>query len=331
MKAIVYEKFGPPEVLKLKEVEKPTPKKNEVLIRVHATTVGYGDLFVRAGMNLKTFNMPIFLYPMVRLIHGIRKPKKKILGGEISGVVEEIGKNVTKFKKGDQVFVYDGQNFGGTAEYKCMSEKGNIAIKPTNQSFEEAAGVPYGAIMAYSLIERSNIQKGQKVLILGASGGIGHYAVQFAKYYGAEVTGICSTARVDLVKTLGADKVIDYTKEDFTKNGETYDVIFDVLHRTSFKKVKKSLTKKGRYILASFGVKNLLHMYWRKLRGGKKVICMLARESGENLTSIKELIEEGKIISVVDKTFPLEQAVEAHVYIQDGHKKGHVVITLDHL
>ena len=331
MKAVVFERYGSPSVLEFKDVEKPEPKKDEILVKVHATSVGYGDILLRKGIPRKEFNMPFPLYLFTKLYFRIRGSKNGILGGDCSGIVETVGENVTKFKPGDEVFVYIGQSMRGNAEYVCLSEKRTIAIKPNNISFEEVAPTSMGGLMASTIINRLDVKTGQKVLVLGASGGIGHFAVQYFKMYGAEVTGVCSTARVDLVKSLGADHVIDYKLEDWTKNGEVYDIIFDVIHRTSFKKAKKSLTPNGRYILPSFGLKNFIHMFYRKIRGGKQVLCMMAREGGEHLTAVKEDIEEGKIKSIVDKSFPLEKAAEAHTYIENGNKKGHVVLTLDRL
>lgn len=329
MKAITYKEYGPPEVLHVKEVEKPAPKDNEVLVRIHATSVNYGDITARNFKNISSreFNMPLFLWYPSLLYFGLKKPRVNILGSEFSGEVEEVGKDVTKFKKGDPVFGYRGQRMGTNAEYLCMTENGTMAIKPSNMSFEEAAVVPYGGLMAFSLLQKGNIQNGQKVLINGASGGMGSIAVQLAKYYGAEVTGVCGTPRLEFVKSLGVDKVIDYKKEDFTENGETYDLIFDVLGRSSFSRCKKSLTQNGIYLRASFKTKQLLQMMGTSLIGGKKVICALASEKPENLVTIKELVEAGKIKSVIDKSFPMEQAAEAHRYVETGQKKGHVVIT----
>jgi NADPH:quinone reductase-like Zn-dependent oxidoreductase len=261
---------------------------------------------------------------------GFRKPRIKILGAELAGEVEAVGQDVTRFKAGDQVFGYRGPHFGANAEYLCMPENGLVAIKPATMTYEEAATVPYGAMTALNLLRKVTIHSGQKVLINGASGGIGSYALQLARHYGAEVTGVCSTPRVDLVKDLGADHVIDYTQEDFTENGETYDLIFDILGRSSFSRCKNSLTENGRYLLASFKMKQLVQMLWTSIIGGKKVICALSAESPEDLIVIKELVEAGKIKSVIDRCFPLEQAAEAHRYVEAGHKKGHVVITSEH-
>ncbi len=270
--------------------------------------------------------MPLFLWYPSLLYFGLKKPRVNILGSEFAGEIEKVGKEVSKFKKGDPVFGYRGQKMGTYAEYLCMPENGSVAIKPANMSYEEAAVIPYGGLMAFSLLQKANIQNGQKVLINGASGGMGSIAVQLAKHYGAEVTGVCGTPRLEFVKSLGADKVIDYTKEDFTEKSETYNLIFDVLGRSSFSRCKNSLTQNGIYLRASFKTKQLLQMTGTSLTGGKKVICALASEKPENLVTIKELVEAGKMKSVIDRSFPMEQAAEAHRYIEAGTKKGHVVI-----
>ena len=330
MKAILYTEYGPPNVLQLRDVEKPTPKDNEILIRIHATPVNYGDTLARnfREVSPRKFNMPFFFWLPARIVFGISKPKINILGSELAGQIEAVGKDVKRFKKGDPVFGYRGQSMGANAEYLCMPEDGLVTIKPTNMTYAEAAAVPYGALTALNLLRKVNIQLGQKVLINGASGGIGSAAVQLAKYFGAEVTGVCSTPRVGFVKSLGADKVIDYTKEDFTQNGETYDLIFDILGRSSFTCCKSSLNENGRYLLASFKMKQLFQMLWTSIIGSKKVICALSGEKLEDLLFIKELVEAGKIKSVIDRHYPLEQTAEAHRYIETGHKKGNVVITL---
>jgi NADPH:quinone reductase-like Zn-dependent oxidoreductase len=332
MKAIVCAKYGPPEVLQLKEVVKPTPRDNQILIRVHATSINFGDLMARnfKAISPRQFNMPFLFWLLAKISFGLRKPKITILGSEFAGEVEAAGKAVTRFKPGDPVFGYLGQSMGAYAEYCCVPENGVLAIKPANMTYEEAAVVPYGAIMALNLLRKVNIQPGQKVLIHGASGGIGSAAVQIAKLFGAEVTGVCGTPRLEFVKSLGADRVIDYTKEDFTQNGETYDLIFDILGKSSFSRCQNSLNQNGRYLLASFKAKQLLQMLWTSMSGSKRVICAMAPGSVEDLNSVKELIEAGKIKAVIDQCYPMEQAAEAHRYVEKGHKKGNVIITMVH-
>jgi NADPH:quinone reductase-like Zn-dependent oxidoreductase len=330
MKAIVYTEYGPPEVLQIKEVAKPAPKDHEVLIRIHATPVSFGDLLARnfKSVTPRRFNMPLLFWLGARMAFGFRKPKKQILGSEFAGEVEAVGAAVTRFKPGDQVFGYRGQSMGAYAEYVCMSEDGVLAIKPANLTYEEAATVPYGALTALSLLRKVNIQRRQKVLINGASGGIGAAAVQLAKYFGAEVTGVCGTPGMGYVKALGADKVIDYTNQDFTRNGETYDLIFDILGKSPLARGKRSLKPNGRYLFASFKMKQLAQMLWTKIAGGPKVICALSSEKAEGLKFIKELIESGKYTAIIDKRYPLAQTAEAHRYVDAGHKKGSVVITV---
>jgi NADPH:quinone reductase-like Zn-dependent oxidoreductase len=331
MKAIVFTEYGSPDVLQLKEVVKPAPKENEILVRVYATPVNYGDLTARNFANLTSseFNMPALLFLPARMSFGWNKPKINILGSELAGKVEAVGQAVSKFKPGDEVFAYIGMNMGANAEYICLPESGTIALKPANLTFDEAATLPYGAIMAVSLLQKANLKPGQKVLINGASGGIGAMAVQLAKYYGAEVTGVCGAPRLEYVKSLGADKVIDYTKEEFTQNGETYDLIFDILGRSSFSRCKGSLKPNGIYLLASFKSQALFQMLWTSLTGSKqKVICAMADEKTENLVFIKELVEAVKVKTLIDKRFPLEQTDEAHRYVEQGRKQGNVVITL---
>jgi NADPH:quinone reductase-like Zn-dependent oxidoreductase len=327
MKAIVYTKFGPPDVLQLKEVEKPTPKDDEVLIRVHATTVTAGDVNARGFVFV-----PPGFGPLPRLMFGLRKPKRTILGMELAGVIEAVGKDVKLFKEGDQVFGTTGTSFGAYAEYTCMPEEGVLAIKPANLTYEEAAAVFFGGSTAlFFLRDQANIRSGQKVLINGASGGVGTYGVQLARYYGAEVTGVCSTTNLELVKSLGADKVIDYTQEDFTKSGETYDVIFDmVVGKTSFSGCKNSLKQKGLYLAGAGGLQAFVQMLWTSMLGGKKVLAGMAPERKEDLIFLKELIEAGKIKPVIDRCYPLEQTAEAHRYVDKGHKRGSVVITVGH-
>jgi NADPH:quinone reductase-like Zn-dependent oxidoreductase len=324
MKAIVYEKYGPPEVLQLKEVEKPVPKDNEVLIRVYAATVGLSDLMTRKGAPFLT-----------RFFTGLVRPKNPILGAEFAGEIEAVGNDVKLFKKGDQVFGADLSGLGAYAEYKCLPEDGVLAIKPANVTWAEAAPV-CGALAAWNfLTDQATIQRGQKVLINGASGSIGTTAVQIARYFGAEVTGVCSTTNLELVKSLGADQVIDYTQEDFTKSGQTWDVIFDAENKSSFSQCKGSLTQKGVYLKTFPGLTILLQMLWTSKIGSKKakISATGLRPVPERLILLKELIElieAGKIKSVIDRCYPLEQIAEAHRYVEKGHKKGNVVITVGH-
>jgi NADPH:quinone reductase-like Zn-dependent oxidoreductase len=331
MKAIVFTEYGSPDVLKLEEVEKPTPKDDEILIRVHATSVNFGDLIARnfKAVSPREFNMPFLFWLLAKISFGLRKPKITILGSELAGEIEAVGKDVKRFKKGDRVFGYPGKSFGAYAEYICLPEAGAVALEPFNLTYEEAVTLPYGAIMATSLLGKANIQRGQKVLINGASGGIGSMAVQLAKHFGAEVTGVCGTPRLEFVRSLGAGEVIDYTKEDFTRNGETYDLIFDILGRSSFSRLKGSLKPNGTYLLASYKMKALLQMLWTSItRSKQKVICAFATETPESLVFVKKLVEEGKIKAIVGKSFPMEQAAEAHRYVEEGHKQGNVVIAI---
>jgi len=327
MKAIVYTEYGPPDVLRLAEVEKPTPKDNEVLIRIDATTVTTGDCNARGSV----FVPPGFGF-VQRLVFGLRRPKRTILGLDFAGVIEAIGNDVTLFKKGDQVFGSTGTRMSAYAEYVCMPEDGSVAIKPANLTYEEAAAVPFGAITAlYFLRDKGKVQHGQKVLINGASGGVGTYAVQLARYYEAEVTGVCSTTNLELVKSLGADTVVDYTKEDFTTGGEIYDMILDTeVGKTSFSRCRDALNREGLYLAVAGGLGVFLQMAWTAMRGGKKVVAGAALERKEDLLFLKELIEAGKIKPVIDRCYPLEQMAEAHRYVDKGHKKGNVVITVAH-
>lgn len=330
MKAITFTEYGSPSVLKLTEVTQPLYKRNEILIKIHATSVNIGDIWARnfRAITPAKFSMPFLFWLPARLYFGFMRPKINILGNEFAGEVEAVGADVKRFKPGDAVFGYRGQSMGANAEYLCMPEDGLVAIKPKNMTYAEAATVPYGALTALSLLRKANIQNGQKVLINGASGSIGSAAVQLAKHYGAEVTGVCSAPRVGLVKALGADEVIDYTREDFTQNGQTYDLIFDIMNKSSFSRCKNSLTANGHYLLASFKTPQLFQMLLTSFTGGKKVICALSSEKSEDLDFIRELAETGKLKAIVDKGFPLEKAAEAHHYMEAGQRTGSVVLTL---
>ena len=307
MKAIVCTKYGPPEVLQLKEMEKPAPRDREVLVKVHATTVTIGDTIMRS------FNLPVsgWLKFMARLFLGIRSPKRPILGMELAGEVESVGRKVTRFKLGDQVFASTfAVNFGGHAEYKCLPENGVIAIKPHNLTYEEAAAIPGAGQTAWQCLKKGKLQPGQRILIYGASGAVGTYAVQLAsRHFGADVTGVCSGANLELVKSLGASQVIDYTREDFTQSGANYDVVFDAVGKLS--------SAQGKRVLKPGGVYINVHA---DSDGGDKL---------ENLLFLKELIEAGKINAVIDRRYPLEHVAEAHRYVEKGHKKGNVVITMN--
>ncbi len=303
MKAVVYTKYGPPEVLQIKEIAKPVPKDNEVLVKIHATTVTIGDT------RMRSFTVPRGMWLFARLYLGIWRPKRPILGMELAGKIEAVGKDVTRFNPGDQIFASTfGVNFGGYAEYKCLPEDGIMALKPANLTYEEAAAIPGGGMTALRCLRKANIQRGQDVLIYGASGAVGTNAVQIARHFGADVTGVCSTTNLELVGSLGADHVIDYTQEDFAQRDETYDVFFDAVGKLSSSQGKKVLRKTGVYLNVHTS------------SGG--------RETTADLLFLKDLIEAGELKPVIDKRYPMDQIVEAHRYVDTGHKKGNVVITI---
>jgi len=324
MKAIKYTSYGSPEVLQLVEMEKPVPQDNEVLIKIHATTVTATEATFRKGE-------PYFS----RLFTGLTKPKLTTLGEELSGVVEALGKDVTRFKVGDQVFGTAGPKFGANAEYLTSPEDGVLAIKPSNLDHAESAGSVDGFLTALPFLrDTGNIQKGQKVLIYGASGSIGSAAVQVARYYGAEVTAVTSSANLEWVRALGATQVIDYSKQDFTNSGETYDIIFDAVGKISFPQSKQSLTPQGIFLEAGFSMGFLARAIWTSLRAGKKARTAATglrkpKERALDLMILKELLESGHIKPVIDRSYPLEQIAEAHKYVDLGHKKGNVAITIE--
>lgn len=328
MKAIVWTKYGAPDGLRLREVEKPTPKDKEILIKIHAATAATPDT------ELRRLKLPFLLAIPLRLYIGVIKPTRiTILGTEFAGEIESTGKDVSRFKPGDQIFGYTGLGMGTYAEYMCLQENtsewaGVLEIKPVNTTYEEAAAIPFGGLEALHSLGKANIQHQQKVLIVGAGGSIGTYAVQLAKLYGAEVTGVDHTEKLDMLRSISTDHVINFTREDFTKNGQTYDVILDTIDKSPFWGSLRSLNENGTYLNANPGVFGGIRWWWASKRSTKKVIPWSAGYSTDNLLALKELIETGKIKPVIDRYFPLEQIAEAHRYVEAGHKKGNVVITM---
>lgn len=321
MRAVVYREFGPPEVLQLTEFERPTPKKHEVLIRIRATTVTSAECAMRRGEPL-----------WGRVIIGFAKPRKRFrtLGNELAGVVEAVGAGVRRFREGDEVFGFAGWNIGANADYMCLPEKASLAIKPANKTFEESAAAVDGASTAlFFLKDKAHLRAGQRVLIVGASGSIGTFAVQLAKLLGAHVTGVCSTTNLDLVRSLGADEVVDYTEEDFARRGETYDVVFDTVGKSSFSHARVALTRHGVFLPTAISVRNVLESLWTPIFGTRRVIGGMSVEKNEALLFLRDLLEGDELRVVIERRYPLEQLVEAHRHVDGGHKKGNVVVTLD--
>ncbi len=317
MKAIIYTQYGAPRVLQMKEVEKPTLQTNEILLRLKATAVNSGDVRVRKADPFA-----------VRFIFGLIKPKNTILGSVFSGEIESIGKDVKKFKVGDAVFGHTDMSFGSYAEYKSISEDASIALKPITVSHDEAASIPFGGVTAWHFIKRAQFKPGQKVIIIGASGAVGSAAVQIAKSLGAHVTGVCSTTNLHLVKSIGADHVIDYTQHDFTTNGETYDVIFDTVNSISVLRSTKSLTKNGKLILSAAGLSEMIQGLWISLTSNHQVLTGVISHTAADILFLKELIETKQLKPVIDRTYSLEQTAEAHSYAEQGHKKGNISIQI---
>lgn len=322
MKAAVYSAYGPPDVVRIEEVEKPIPKDNEVLIRIYATTVTTGD------WRARSLSMPPGFRPFGRLFFGIRGPKQPILGTELAGVIESIGRDVSTFKVGDRVIAFPGAAMGSHAEYRCMPDDGAIALKPERLTWGEAAALSFGGTTALHFFRKGNLQRGEKVLVNGASGAVGSAAVQLARHFGAEVTGVSSTANLDLVRSLGASHVIDYTTEDFTQNGETYDIIVDTVGTAPFSRSGGSLKEGGRLLMVLGGLSDMLRSPWAALTTSKKVIAGPAPDHAEDVHFLAELAGKGEFTPIVDRCYPLEQIVEAHRYVDTGRKKGNVVVTM---
>ena len=320
MKAIELTKYGAPEFLQMKEVEKPSPKDNEILIKIHASSVSSGDARMRRADPF-----------IIRLIFGFKRPRKPILGVVVAGEIEAIGTSVSNYQIGDQVFGSSGMNFGAHAEYVSVPEDAVLALKPSNMTYEEAASIPFGATASMHFLRIANIQQGQKVLIFGASGALGTMAVQLAKNYGAEITAVCSTANVELMKSLGADHVIDYTQEDFTRNGKKYDVVFDTIGKSSLRKALKSLSDHGHLLLASAGIGTMIGGSIKSMFIKKKIVSGVIKETVKDMNFFKQLIEKGSLKAVIDRTYPLEQIAEAHAYVDKGHKKGNVIIAINQI
>ncbi len=320
----MYESYGPPEVLELREVAKPSPKDNEILIKIHATTVTSAD------WRMRSLSMPAGFGLMARLIFGVLRPRNPILGTELAGEIVSLGKSVSKFKVGDQVFAFSGASMRCHAQYRCVPESGAVALKPSNLTYDEAAALSFGGTTALDFLRRGNLQRGESVLINGASGSVGTAAVQLAKHYGAEVTGVCSSANAELVRSLGAAHVIDYTREDFTRNGKTYDVIVDIAGTAPYSRSSGSLKESGRLLLVLAGLPEMLRVPWVSMTSSKKIIAGPAAERAEDLRFLAKLAEAGEFRPVIDRRYALEQIVEAHRHVDTGRKRGNVVVSVKH-
>lgn len=325
MKAIVFTRYGSPDVLQLQQVAKPVLKDNEILIKVHATTVTMGDCEIRSS------SFPLWLWPLIRLWIGVFKPRKKVLGQEVAGEVEAVGSAVKLFKTGDAVFASVGMQLGAYAEYVVLPEdveEGILALKPDAMSYAEAAALSVGGLIAYDFLSKANIQRGEKVLINGAGGSIGTYAVQIAKAFGAEVTSVDSAEKLAMLQAIGSDHVMDYRQVDFTKKGQTYDVIFDVVGKVSFSRALKSLNPNGTYLIGNPALSHILRAGWVSRKGEKKVVVASTGIPPEAITALKGLIEAGKVKTVIDRSYPLEEIADAHRYVETGRKQGNVVVTV---
>jgi NADPH:quinone reductase-like Zn-dependent oxidoreductase len=322
MKVAICAQYGSPDVLQLKDVEKPTPKNNEVLVKVHAATVTSGDCRVRS------LNVPLGFKFIMRLVFGFSNPKQPILGMELAGMVEAVGQDVTRFKAGDAVFAFSDAAMGCHAEYKCMAQDGAVALKPANLNFEEAAALSFGGTTALDFLRKANIQRGEKVLVLGAAGCVGTAAVQLLKHHGAVVTGVCSTANVALVKSLGAQYVVDYTLKDFTRNGESYDIIVDTVGGAPYARYKASLKDGGRVLMLVADLLDMLYAPWVAMTSNKKIIAGPVSVKAEDLHFLAGLAQAGEFRPVIDRSYPLAQIAEAHRYVDTGRKKGNVILTV---
>ncbi len=330
MKAIIYTEYGNPDVLKVQDMPKPVPKDGEVLVKVHAVAVNFGDIMARnfIYISAKEFNMPLLLWLFAKLAFGIRKPRIKVLGNSFSGEIESDGRKGFQLQKGEPVFGYTGEKMGGYAEYVCLPSKGIIASKPSIVSFAQAAALPYGSLVAINLLKKIKISKGQKVLVVGASGSIGSATIQLLRnHFGAVVSGVCRSERMDYVKRLGVETVFDYEKGNYAQDNETYDIIIDVLGKGSFSGYKSILKPDGTCIYASFKTLKLLQMLWTRLTGNRKVRCILTSASVDDLVLIKKLVEEGKITAVIDRSYPFEKASDAHAYYESHCSHGDVIVT----